>query len=95
MILELAIIVIKNGQNVAFEAALEQAKLVISQSKGFIEIRVNKCLEESNKYTFFIYWDSLEDHTVGFRGSELFSQWRALIGPFFEEPPHVLHYETL
>lgn len=94
MILELATIVIKNGQNVAFESALEQAKLVICQSKGFKEIHVNRCLEESNKYTFFIYWDSLEDHTIGFRGSELFSQWRALIGPFFDEPPHVLHYES-
>lgn len=93
MILELANIEILAGQNSAFEAALEQAKKVISQSKGFVRIEVNKCIEESNRYTFFIYWETLEDHTIGFRGSDLFTQWRALIGPFFANPPQVLHYE--
>ncbi|MEY2793454.1 MAG: hypothetical protein RJA76_1446 [Bacteroidota bacterium] len=93
MILELANIVIKEGQNEAFELALNSAKAVIAQSKGFKGIEINKCIEESNRYAFFIYWESLEDHTIGFRGSELFTKWRALIGPYFDTPPVVLHYE--
>lgn len=94
MILELATIEIIDGQNVAFESALEKAKKVIGRSKGFVRIKVNKCVEEPKIYTFFIYWETLEDHTIGFRGSELFTQWRSLIGPFFASPPQVLHYET-
>jgi len=40
-----------------------------------------------------IFWDTLEDHTVGFRGSSLFTEWRAIVGPFFAAPPHVEHFE--
>lgn len=92
MILELARIDIKEGTNQEFEAALEIAKSVIAQSKGFQSITVKKCIEQTNRYTLLIYWDTLEDHTVGFRESELFVKWRSLIGPFFAEAPLVQHY---
>ncbi len=92
MILELARIDIKEGTNQDFETALETAKGVISQSKGFQEITVKKCIEQANRYILLIEWDTLEDHTVGFRESDLFKEWRALIGPFFLEPPLVQHY---
>lgn len=93
MILELATIEIKPGENVGFEAALENAKLVIAQSKGFISIESLHCIEEENKYILLINWETLEDHTIGFRESSLFIEWRSLIGPFFLSPPHVLHYK--
>jgi heme-degrading monooxygenase HmoA len=95
MILELATIDIKKGQNAEFELNLSQAKAVISQAKGFQSIEIKHCIEVENRYVLFIYWDTLEDHTEGFRNSELFTQWRALIGPFFENPPLVQHYITL
>jgi hypothetical protein len=40
-----------------------------------------------------IFWDTLEDHTVGFRQSPLFVEWRAIVGPFFAVPPVVEHFE--
>ena len=92
MILELARIDIKEGTNQDFETALETAKGVISQSKGFQKITVKKCIEQANRYILLIEWDTLEDHTVGFRESDLFKEWRALIGPFFETPPFVQHF---
>lgn len=92
MILELARIDIKEGTNAEFEAALEIAKGVISQSKGFISIDVKKCIEQNNRYILLIDWETLESHTIGFRESELFVQWRALIGPFFSEAPLVQHF---
>lgn len=92
MILELARIDIKEGTNQDFETALEMAKGVISQSKGFQSISVKKCIEQTNRYILLIYWATLEDHTIGFRESELFKEWRALIGPFFLEAPLVQHY---
>jgi heme-degrading monooxygenase HmoA len=94
MILELATIDIKIGSNIAFEENLEKAKTVICQAKGFQRITVQKCIEQENRYVLFIYWDTLEDHTIEFRNSELFNEWRALIGVFFETPPVVLHYAT-
>lgn len=91
-LLELARIDIKEGTNQEFEAALEMAKGVISQSKGFQSISSKKCIEQTNRYILLIYWETLEDHTIGFRESELFKEWRALIGPFFAEAPLVQHY---
>lgn len=92
MILELARIDIQEGTNQAFEAALDKAKGVISRSKGFRTIAHKRCVEQPNRYILLIEWDTIEDHTVGFRESELFKEWRALIGPFFAEAPLVQHY---
>jgi heme-degrading monooxygenase HmoA len=93
MILELATIEIKPGTNTAFEGALEKAQAVISRAKGYMGHQFQKCIEQENKYVLLIRWQTLEDHTVGFRESELFKEWRALIGPYFETPPFVQHYE--
>ena len=93
MVLELATIDIKQGTNADFEANLAQAQHVISQSAGYIGHEFQKCIERDNRYVLLIKWETLEAHTEGFRGSELFKEWRALIGPFFENPPLVEHYE--
>lgn len=95
MILELATIDIKPGTNAEFERNLEKAQAVISRSKGYLGHDFKKCIEQGNRYVLLIRWESLEAHTVGFRESELFKEWRGLIGPFFENPPVVLHYEDL
>jgi heme-degrading monooxygenase HmoA len=94
MVLELATIDIKQGTNAAFEESLEKAQHVINQSKGYISHQFHKCMEQDNRYVLLIRWQTLEDHTKGFRESDLFQQWRALIGPFFETPPMVQHYEV-
>ena len=93
MILELATIDIVQGTNIAFEQNLEKAQSVISKAAGYISHQFQKCVEQDNRYILLIHWASLEDHTKGFRESELFKEWRALIGPFFETPPVVQHYE--
>jgi len=93
MILEVATIDIKPGTNKAFEDNLGKAQFIISKSSGYIGHQFQKCIEQDNRYLLLIRWQSLEDHTKGFRESDLFKEWRALIGPFFETPPHVQHYE--
>ena len=93
MILELATIDIRKGTNIEFENNLEKAQSVISKSKGYIGHQFQKCLELDNRYVLLIRWQTLEDHIKGFRESDLFQQWRALIGPYFETPPFVQHYE--
>ena len=92
MIMETATIEVLEGQEAAFEQALGQAKEVLAQSPGFNVIHVHRGIERPSTYMLAIGWDSLEDHTVRFRESDLFVQWRALIGPYFANPPQVEHW---
>jgi heme-degrading monooxygenase HmoA len=95
MIVERALMAITPGREADFEAAMAQAKGVVSQSPGFRSIRVTRGIESPSTYLLLLEWDTLEDHTVGFRESELFTQWRGLIGEFFAEPPAVEHYTPI
>ena len=94
MILEIADIRIHSGQNAEFEAAIARgAAGVIAQAKGFHGYKVNRSMETPERYVLQIFWATLQDHTVGFRQSPAFTEWRAMIGPFFLEPPHVEHFD--
>ena len=96
MILELADIRIHPGQNAAFEEAVERGlKAVIYSAKGFQGYKVNRGLESKERYILQIFWDTLEDHTIGFRQSPAFADWRAIVGPFFAGPPTVEHFELV
>lgn len=96
MILELADIRIQPGQNAAFEAAIQRGlRDVISKAKGFEGFKVNKGIESTERYILQIFWATLEDHTVGFRQSDAFAQWRAIVGPFFATPPVVEHFDLV
>jgi len=96
MILEVADIRIHPGRQTAFEQAIELgASTVIARSPGFRGYKVNKGIESPERYLLMIFWDTIEHHTVEFRGSPLFAQWRALVGPFFAQPPVVEHFTLL
>ncbi len=94
MILEIADIRIPPGQNAAFEEAIQRGlRTVVSQAKGYLSGQVHGCQESPERYVLQIQWDTLEDHTVGFRQGPLFPQWRGIVGPFFAVPPVVEHFE--
>lgn len=96
MILEIADIRVQPGQQQAFEQALQHAlATVASQAQGVKGWSVNRCIETPERFVLQIWWATLEDHTVGFRQGPLFAQWRAIIGPFFAQPPHVEHFEMV
>ncbi len=96
MILELADIRIQPGQNAAFDEAIARGlRDVIRHAKGFQGYKVNKGIESPERYILQIFWETLEDHTVGFRQSDAFTQWRAIVGPFFASPPVVEHFDLL
>ena len=96
MILELADIRIPPGQNAAFEEAIQRGlQTVIRGARGFQGYTVNRGIESSERYILQIFWDTLEDHTVGFRQSSAFAEWRAIVGPFFASPPVVEHFELV
>jgi len=96
MILELADIRIQPGQQSAFdEAIVRGVETVISKAKGFRGYKVNKGIETPERYLLMIFWETLENHTVDFRGSAAFGDWRAIVGPFFAQPPQVEHFTLL
>ena len=93
MILELADIRIPPGKQAEFDAAIQRGiDTVASKAKGFRGFKVNRGVESPERYILMIYWDTLENHTVDFRGGPLFAQWRAIVGPFFAAPPVVEHF---
>ena len=96
MILEIADIRIHPGQNADFEAAIARGVVgVIALAQGFHGYKVNRSMETPERYVLQIFWATLEDHTVGFRQSPAFTEWRAIVGPFFAAPPHVEHFELV
>lgn len=92
MILEAAVLDVRPGEAEAFEAAFEEAKAIIAASPGFVALRLLRCVETEPRYLLLVEWASLEAHTVGFRQSETFAEWRRLLHHFYEPFPTVEHY---
>ena len=95
MILEVAILNIKPEKQNDFEPTFQVASKIISSMKGYISHELRKCMENENQYILLVKWESLEDHTVGFRKSEEYQDWKALLHDFYEPFPVVEHYESV
>jgi heme-degrading monooxygenase HmoA len=96
MILEQADITISPGKQAEFDAAIQRGiATVISKAKGFRGAQVHKGIESPERYLLTIQWETLENHTVDFRESPAFQDWRALVGPFFAKAPIVEHFNLL
>ncbi|WP_436643896.1 antibiotic biosynthesis monooxygenase family protein [Microbaculum sp. FT89] len=92
MILEHAILNVKPGQAEAFEAAMREALPLISASDGFRGLEVRRCIESPDRYVLLVTWDSVEAHDPGFRGSDRYPRWKALLHHFYDPFPVVEHY---
>jgi heme-degrading monooxygenase HmoA len=92
VILEHALLTVDSGRRPDFEAAFAQAKGLIAAMPGFRRLSLSRCLERDDRYLLLVEWDRLEDHTVGFRGSADYQQWRALLHHFYDPFPVVEHY---
>ena len=96
MILEVADIRIPPGKNAEFDAAIERGlETVVARAEGYRRAQVVKGIESPERYLLMIWWETLENHTVDFRGGPLFAEWRAIVGPFFASPPSVEHYTVV
>ena len=94
MILEHADIRIDPAHRAAFETAIQHGiESVLRRATGFSSARVVRCIETPGRYILMIDWQTLENHTVDFRTGPLYAEWRAIVGPFFSQPPVVEHFE--
>ena len=94
MIVEVAVLDVREGSAAAFEAAFSQARPLIAATPGFIDLALRRCIETPGRYLLTVNWRALEDHTIGFRQSTRYEQWRELLHGFYEPFPHVEHYEA-
>jgi heme-degrading monooxygenase HmoA len=92
VILERALITVKSGQAEAFKAAFALARPHIEGSKGCRKVEMRPGIENPEDFLLLVWWETLEDHTVGFRESPAFQEWRAILGPLFAAPPAVVHH---
>ncbi|MBT5953609.1 antibiotic biosynthesis monooxygenase [bacterium] len=95
MILEVAILNVKKNQTHAFEKAFSKACLIISSMDGYISHQLKKCIENKNQYILLVKWETLEDHTIGFRSSEKYKEWSDLLHHFYDPFPSVEHYSDI
>ena len=95
MILEVAILNVKPGQESPFESAFGEARSIIASMPGFISIELQHCLKKKSQYLLLVKWQKLEDHTVGFRQSSQYQKWKKLLHHFYEPFPTVEHYEKV
>jgi heme-degrading monooxygenase HmoA len=92
VILEVALLDVKPGRTAKFEAAFRTASTIIAGSPGYISHELQRCLENPNRYMLLVSWQTLEDHTIGFRQSAKYQDWRSLLHHFYDPFPTVEHY---
>lgn len=92
MVLEVATITVTPGSEEAFEDAFRQARHLPESAAGCRGVRMTRGVESPSTFVLLIEWDSVQAHDEQFRQTDLFGQWRGLIGPHFATAPHVEHY---
>jgi len=95
MVLEVAVLNVRAGQTAEFETAFMQASSIISAIPGYRGHELHKCLESPNRYLLMVNWESLEAHTIGFRQSPGYQQWKLLLHHFYDPFPTVEHFEPI
>jgi len=95
MVLEIADFTVQPGTEDDFADAMREGIKFVSDTPGFHSVRLTRSVETPHRFVLLIEWDSIEAHTVGFRESENFTRWRALVGPYFDGTPRVEHFDDV
>lgn len=89
MVLESAVLDVRPDQEAEFEAAFSEAKHIIARTPGFRGLQLQRCVEKPNRYLLLVRWRHLTDHTVGFRGSSDYQDWKRLLHHFYDPYPRL------
>jgi heme-degrading monooxygenase HmoA len=95
MILEVAVLDVRPGEEAAFEAAFGEAQAIIASMPGYLSHQLQRCVERDSRYLLLVEWQTLEAHTEGFRGSPEYQRWKALLHHFYDPFPTVEHYRRV
>ena len=92
MFWEIAQIEVKPGEEAAFEAGVAKAVPLFKSARGCRGMHLHRSVEQPGRYRLVVFWDTVEDHTVGFRQSDRYGEWRRLLHHFYDPFPTVEHY---
>lgn len=92
MIIEHALLRVRAGETKAFETAMAQARPLIAASPGFHNIEIRPCLEQEGLYLLLVTWEDIASHRDGFRLSDRYQQWRALLHHFYDPMPEIDYF---
>ena len=95
MILEAAMLQVKQGKEKEYEEAFCKASTIISSMNGYISHELQRCMEVEGKYLLLVKWETLEDHTIGFRQSKEYQEWKKQLHHFYDPFPTVEHFERV
>lgn len=95
MILEAVLLPVVHGKEAEFETAFRQASPIIASMKGYLSHELHRCIETPGKYLLLVRWETLEDHTIGFRGSAEYEDWKRLLHHFYDPFPVVEHFQQV
>jgi heme-degrading monooxygenase HmoA len=92
MIIEHALLRVRDGETDAFETAMAKARPLIEASPGFRQIEVRPAIDSANLYLLLVTWDDIASHRDGFRQSDRYQTWRTLLHHFYEPMPDVSYF---
>jgi len=95
MILEVAILDVRAGREEEFETAFQKAAPLIAGMHGCLSHQLRRCIEDTSRYLLTVEWETIEDHTIGFRGSPQYQEWKKLLHHFYDPFPTVEHYAAI
>lgn len=95
MISEAVMLQVKKGMEQEYENAFRKASEIISSMKGYISHELQRCMEAKGKYLLIVEWETLEDHTVGFRQSNEYQEWKKQLHYFYDPFPTVEHFQKV
>ncbi len=92
MILEVAILQLRSGQEPGFEAAFREAQAIIASMPGYLSHELQRCIEQPSQYILLVRWETVAHHEIGFRTSPQYQEWKRLLHHFYDPFPSVQHY---
>jgi heme-degrading monooxygenase HmoA len=92
MVLEVAILDVKQGLEDDFLNAFSKAQDIISKMSGYVSHQLKRCVENTSRFILLVEWEKVTDHTEGFRGSKEYQEWKSLLHHFYDPFPTVEHY---
>ena len=95
MILEVDVLDVRKGASEPFERDFRIAEKFISSIPGYLSHELQRCLEKQERYILLVRWESLEAHTIGFRQSPQYQEWKRLLHHYYEPFPTVEHYQKV
>jgi heme-degrading monooxygenase HmoA len=92
MVLEVATIDVRPGEEDAFVEAYRRVRAEVATTPGCRSVRLTRGVESPSRFVLLVEWDTLDAHLTGFRASDRFTRWRAAIGAHLAGAPNVEHY---